>query len=433
MYRIEGDVRSTDAKYRAVARAVRGLSEKGLVSTCRAMVGHRLVTWVMCPKLPDFFSDGTLKQTVFSAGTLVEGDCLDAFARIGDCAAAMVYLDPPYNLQLDPSRPRKVGPGKCRRGPVAEWDTFESLEAYDAAMKPILAHALRVLRPEGSLWLTGSYHCVHRLATHLQDMGAWIFTEVAWWRPDATPAPAFNKHPQLLETVLWVAKDRRGWTLVRKRYDDDLMVRYAMEAFQRHQPLPIWQIPACRGKERLRDPDGVATHPTQKPEELLARMVQLSTREGELVLDPMAGTGTTGVVAQELGRKFLLVERKPEYVAAAAKRLASSEKALEAEAEKRAADREQVSDAVADAREDRNIPNMSRGPVPTPMDSNGTNRAMQKALGRRFVKVERDLDYLLATARELSDCEKVLDAYEDGLGAEWEEWMASLTDLYVNG
>ncbi|MHB8995290.1 MAG: DNA-methyltransferase [Armatimonadota bacterium] len=262
---------------------------------------------------------------------LIEGDCRDLLHRVPDCSVAMAFLDPPYNLQLHPERARKVRPNTYRRGQVANWDEFESVEAYDEALTPVLEHLLRVLQPDGSLWVSGSYHCIHRLASHLQDFGAWFFTEIVWWRPDAPPPSPFHRRPQMVETILWVAKNRAGASLVRKRYSHELMVQFATEGFKRKQPLSIWSIPVTRSPERLRNSDGSAVHPTQKPLELVRRMVRLSTLPGELVLDPMAGTGTTGEVAMELGRRFLLFEREPEYVTAAGQRLSTSEAAGRAE------------------------------------------------------------------------------------------------------
>lgn len=326
VYGTDGKVRVSDARYSAVARAVRTLARQGLLDVARGQKDGRQVNVVMRSIAHLLGADETLNSTAFSDGVLVEGDCRHLLARVPDSSVAMAYLDPPYNLQLRASRPRMVRRDVYRRGPVAHWDVFQSFEEYDAALEPVLGHLLRVLQPHGSLWVSGTYHCIHRLASILQDMGAWFIAELAWWRPDAIPPLSARLRPQLShESLLWLAKDRAGASLVQKRYSHDLMVGFARRDFGREQPLSVWRIPTCRRPERLRDADGTTIHPTQKPVELVRRMVQLSTLPGELILDPMAGTGTTGAAAQELGRRFLLMEREPQYVEAAAGRLAAAE------------------------------------------------------------------------------------------------------------
>jgi DNA modification methylase len=253
---------------------------------------------------------------------LIESDCREVLARLPDSSADAIFLDPPYNLQLGRGRSRRAAGGRIVRGPVADWDCFESLGEYDALMQPILRQLLQVLRPTGSLWVCGTYHSVHRLGQQLQDMGAWFLSEVIWWIANPAPRPFWSSRPlQTHQTLLWVVRDRRCLHAVERRVDRSLLQEYSRRDLGRKQPVSIWKIGVCQGSERLRRADGSALHPAQKPLELLRRIIAVSTRPGEVVLDPMAGTGTTGVAAAELGRQALLVEANREYVAAARTRL----------------------------------------------------------------------------------------------------------------
>jgi modification methylase len=252
---------------------------------------------------------------------IFDGDCIEVMRSLPAESVDLVFADPPYNLQLKGELHR---PDNSRVDAVdADWDRFASFATYDEFTRAWLAEARRLLKPDGAIWVIGSYHNVFRLGACLQDAGFWILNDVIWRK--ANPMPNFrgkrltNAH----ETLIWAAKSERS------RY----VFNYeAMKALNDGvQMRSDWVIPLCTGAERLRSADGAKAHPTQKPEALLHRVLVASSRPGDLVLDPFFGTGTTGAVAKRLGRHFVGIEREAEYRAAAEARLAAV-RPLDAEA-----------------------------------------------------------------------------------------------------
>jgi modification methylase len=199
-------------------------------------------------------------------------------------------------------------------GVDAAWDRFGSFEAYDRFTRGWLAAARRVLKPDGAIWVIGSYHNIFRVGAALQDAGFWILNDVVWRK--ANPMPNFrgkrltNAH----ETLIWAARSEKA------RYTFNYEALKALN--EGVQMRSDWLIPLCTGAERLKDAAGAKAHPTQKPEALLHRVLVATTNPGDLVLDPFFGTGTTGAVAKRLGRDFLGVERDPQHAARAEARIA---------------------------------------------------------------------------------------------------------------
>lgn len=260
------------------------------------------------------------------------GDCVAEMARLQPASIDLVFADPPYNLQLggDLHRPD----GSEVDAVTAAWDRFDSFAAYDAFTRAWLSEVRRVLKPDGALWVIGSYHNIFRVGALLQDLGFWMLNDIVWLK--ANPMPNFRgtRFANAHETLIWAARDKAG----RPTFNYQ-----AMKALNEGvQMRSDWWLPICTGAERVKV-DGVKAHPTQKPEALLARVLLATTRPGDLVLDPFAGTGTTGAVARRLGRRFLGIERDPGYAALAEARIARVEPLadadLEVTAEARAAPR----------------------------------------------------------------------------------------------
>jgi modification methylase len=248
------------------------------------------------------------------------GDCVSAMEKLPAGSVDVIFADPPYNLQLQGSLHR---PDDSLVDAVDDaWDQFDSFAAYDAFTRAWLIAARRVLKPDGSLWVIGSYHNIFRVGSILQDLGFWMLNDVIWRK--ANPMPNFRgrRFTNAHETLIWAARSSEARYTFNyeaiKAGNEDVQVR------------SDWFIPLCTGDERLKGEDGRKAHPTQKPEALLARVLLASSKPGELVLDPFFGTGTTGAVAKRLGRRFIGIERDPAYVAAAEARLALIEPLPEA-------------------------------------------------------------------------------------------------------
>jgi modification methylase len=263
-------------------------------------------------------------------GRIIPGDCVEAMRSIPDASVDMVFADPPYNLQLggDLSRPD----GSHVDAVNDEWDKFASFATYDRFTRDWLAEARRVLKPEGSIWVIGSYHNIFRVGAIMQDMGFWILNDIVWRK--ANPMPNFKgtRFTNAHETLIWASMGEKAkYTFnyrAMKTLNDELQMR------------SDWVLPICGGPERLKK-DGRKVHPTQKPEALLYRVMLATTNKGDVVLDPFFGTGTTGAVAKRLGREWIGCERESGYREAAMERIEMAlpldESALKTMQSKRAA------------------------------------------------------------------------------------------------
>ena len=253
------------------------------------------------------------KAVVAGSGRIVVGDCLAELAKLPDASLELVFADPPYNLQLDGDllRPNNT----VVDGVHQDWDKFLLFSDYDRFTRAWLGQCRRVLKPNGALWLMGSYHNVFRLGTALQDLGFWILNDVVWRKTNPMPNFRGRRFTNAHETLIWAAKSPASrYTFnyeAMKALNDDLQMR------------SDWLLPICSGPERLKDASGRKAHPTQKPEALLHRVLLASTNPGDTVLDPFFGTGTTGAVARRLGRGYIGIERDPGHARAAATRIAA--------------------------------------------------------------------------------------------------------------
>ena len=256
-----------------------------------------------------------------SMNRIISGDCIETMQSLPEASVDMVFADPPYNLQLEGELHR---PNNSRVDGVEEaWDRFDDFASYDRFSEAWLSAARRILKPEGTLWVIGSYHNIFRVGARLQDLGYWILNDVVWRKTNPMPNFRGRRFTNAHETMIWCARDREG----RYRFNYEAMKSLNDDLQMRSD----WLLPICSGGERLKDGGGKKAHPTQKPEALLHRVILASTQPGDLVLDPFFGTGTTGVVAKRLGRNYIGIERDPGYIAAAEKRLSATPANTDAE------------------------------------------------------------------------------------------------------
>ncbi|MDH3582029.1 MAG: site-specific DNA-methyltransferase [Hyphomicrobiales bacterium] len=250
-----------------------------------------------------------------ASSRLIVGDCLEELKALADGSVDMVFADPPYNLQLDGELLR---PNNTRvDGVDNDWDKFSGFAAYDAFTRDWLGECRRVLKPEGSLWVIGSYHNIFRVGTVLQDLGYWILNDVIWRKTNPMPNFRGRRFTNAHETLIWAAHNA----------DTRYTFNYeAMKALNEDiQMRSDWLFPICSGAERLKNANGKKAHPTQKPEALLQRIILAATNPGDIVLDPFFGTGTTGAAAKRLGRGWVGIERNEAYAAIARERIATTE------------------------------------------------------------------------------------------------------------
>ena len=253
-----------------------------------------------------------LRRADMAIDRIIVGDCVEELRRLPEQSVDLVFADPPYNLQLDGELMR---PNNTRvDGVDNDWDKFSDFATYDAFTRDWLAACRNVLKPDGALWVIGSYHNIFRVGAILQDLGYWILNDVVWRKSNPMPNFRGRRFTNAHETLIWAAKDKDArYTFnyqAMKALNDDLQMR------------SDWYIPICTGGERLKDDQGRKAHATQKPEALLHRVILAGTRPGETVLDPFFGSGTTGAVAKRLGRRWIGLEREPDYARLAEERIA---------------------------------------------------------------------------------------------------------------
>jgi modification methylase len=243
---------------------------------------------------------------------ILDGDCIEVMRGLPAASIDLIFADPPYNLQL---KGELLRPDNSRVDAVDDhWDQFASFAAYDAFTRDWLAAARRLLKPDGAIWVIGSYHNIFRLGAELQNQGFWILNDVVWRKSNPMPNFKGKRFTNAHETLIWAGRDENS----KYRFNYE-----ALKALNEGvQMRSDWVIPLCTGSERLKDDTGGKAHPTQKPEALLHRVLVATTQPGDVVLDPFFGTGTTGAVAKMLGRDFIGIEREAAYRKAAAERIA---------------------------------------------------------------------------------------------------------------
>lgn len=261
---------------------------------------------------------------------ILSGDCIELMRSLPAGSVDLIFADPPYNLQLRGDLHR---PDNSKVDAVDDhWDQFASFTAYDTFTRDWLSAARRLLKPNGAIWVIGSYHNVFRMGAELQNQGFWILNDVVWRKSNPMPNFRGKRFTNAHETLIWASKFEGG------KYTFNYEALKALN--EGVQMRSDWVIPLCTGHERLKDEAGDKAHPTQKPEALLHRVLVGTTNPGDVVLDPFFGTGTTGAVAKMLGREFIGIEREAAYREAAAKRIDKVRKfdraALETTTSKRA-------------------------------------------------------------------------------------------------
>jgi DNA modification methylase len=255
------------------------------------------------------------KKKMTKLGTLEinkihQGDCIELLKKLPDNSVDLIFADPPYNLQLNGELYR---PNQTKVDAVNdEWDKFESKEEYDKFTAAWVKECYRVLKNTGSFWVIGTYHNIFRVGAILQDTGFWILNDIIWIKTNPMPNFKGTRFNNAHETLIWATKSKTSKYTFHyhsmKVMNDDLQMR------------SDWLIPICQGNERIKV-NGQKAHSTQKPAELLFRIIISTSNPDDIVLDPFSGSGTTAAVAKRLGRKYIAFEKEPFYIKVANERL----------------------------------------------------------------------------------------------------------------
>jgi DNA modification methylase len=207
------------------------------------------------------------------------GDCVEQMNALPEKCADLIFADPPYNMQLQGDLWR---PNMTRVDAVNDpWDKFNSFAEYDAFTRAWLFAAHRVLKDTGTIWVMGSYHCIYRIGSVLQDLGYWILNDIVWLKKNPTPQMKGTRFCNAHDTLIWAKKSAHQpkYTFhykALKAGNDDKQMR------------SDWHFPVCNGREREMV-NGKKAHTTQKPESLLHRVIAATSNPGDLILDPFCG------------------------------------------------------------------------------------------------------------------------------------------------
>jgi site-specific DNA-methyltransferase (adenine-specific) len=253
---------------------------------------------------------------------LVRGDCLAALERLPPRSVDLVFADPPYHLSNGGSTchgGRRVAVDK------GSWDASRGVEADHAFQRSWLQACRRVLKPSGTLWVSGTQHVIFSVGYAMQELGFHLLNTVTWFKPNAAPNLSCRFFTHSTEILVWAAPMRSKPLAHRFNYREmkqangGKQMRDLWSVSERPDPgggQVVWALPTPGKREKE-----LGRHPTQKPLSLLERVVAASSAEGDLVLDPFSGSGTTGVAAVSAGRRFLGIEMDEAYLDLAARRI----------------------------------------------------------------------------------------------------------------
>jgi len=254
---------------------------------------------------------------------IICGDAIDEMRKLPEECADLIFADPPYWMRTGGILHRVEGTDYD--GCNDEWDKFATLEEYENFTSAWLGEARRLLKRNGSIWVIGGMQCIYVIGAAMQKIGFWLINDVVWHKKNPTPNFKGTRLNNSHETLIWAAKSQRSkYTFHYKtamEFNTDTVNEKDYLSGTRRQLGSIWRIAVCRGEERIKNNLGKKLHSTQKPEELLCRIIAINTKIGDLVLDPFGGTMTTGAVAKKMGRDYIMIERDAGYCMAGETRL----------------------------------------------------------------------------------------------------------------
>ncbi len=245
---------------------------------------------------------------------VINGDCLVELAQLADESVDLIFADPPYWMRVEGVLKRPEGTDF--QGCNDDWDNiFQSNEEYKDFTRQWLLECKRVLKKNGSIWVIGGMQCIYTIGAIMQDLGFWFVNDVVWQKSNPTPNFLGTRLNNSHETLIWATKSVKSKYTFNYKTAKELNIDVAgYEKGERRQLGSIWKLPVCSGNERLKNDNGEKLHSTQKPEQLLYRVIAISSKLNDVVLDPFGGTLTTAAMAKKLGRNYIIIEQNGEYV-----------------------------------------------------------------------------------------------------------------------
>ena len=257
-------------------------------------------------------ADYGMGQAIWQSGdghsALYQGESLALLASMRPESVDCIWTDPPYFLSNDGVT--NVG-GRRVSVNKGDWDRSDGVDEDHAFNLRWLAACRRVLRPTGTIWVTGTLHIYLSVGMAMRQLGFRILNDIIWEKPNPPPNLGCRCFTHSTEVVLWAARAQKG-----SKHKFTFNYGEMKEENGGKQMKSVWRFPAAG-----RDEKRLGRHPTQKPVALIDRCIRASTNPGDIVLDPFAGTAATGVAALMNGRRFLGIEQDPSYVDIGMKRL----------------------------------------------------------------------------------------------------------------
>jgi site-specific DNA-methyltransferase (adenine-specific) len=232
---------------------------------------------------------------------LIHGDCLKVLAELPENCVDMIFAGPPYFLSN--------GGISCHAGKMVlvhkgDWDKSQGIVKDYEFIKQWLSACQRVLKENGTIWVSGTNHVIYTVGYAMHELGFKILNDIVWFKRNAPPNLSCRYFTHSTETILWAAKNKKS-----RHY---INMPFMKELSNTGQAVNLWNIPLARHK---------TPHPTEKPESLMERIILIGSREGDIILDPFMGSGTTGAVACCLKRKFIGIEMDGGYIKMAENRI----------------------------------------------------------------------------------------------------------------
>lgn len=249
---------------------------------------------------------------------LYQGDAIWLLGQLPENSIDMIFADPPYNLS---NGGFTVHAGRMVSVNKGDWDKSRGFEGDYGFHYNWLEACRKVLKPGGTLWVSGTYHSIYQCGHALQSLDYHILNDISWFKPNASPNLSCRFFTASHETLIWARKEKKA----KHTFNYDLMKEGHWPEDQLKKPglqmRSVWAMGTPKPPEKK-----YGKHPTQKPLDLLKRIVLASTNKGDIVLDPFTGSSTTGIAAAMHDRKFIGIDLEKNYLELSKKRFADLKK-----------------------------------------------------------------------------------------------------------
>jgi site-specific DNA-methyltransferase (adenine-specific) len=244
--------------------------------------------------------------------TLYLGDCIKILKKFPEEYFDMIFADPPYHLS---NGGITVHAGKMVSVNKGKWDKSNGIKEDSRFHEDWLRECRRVLKPNGTIWVSGTYHSIYACGLALQKLGYHVLNDICWYKPNASPNISCRYFTASHETLIWARKSKEAKHFFNYKLAKE--AKWAEDFLKKpgKQMRSVWAIGTPKASEKK-----FGKHPTQKPLELLKRIILLSTKKGDLLLDPFTGSSTTGLAAYLYERKFIGIDIEKEYLELSIKR-----------------------------------------------------------------------------------------------------------------